>query len=113
MTPKNASFLGLMFAAGTMIGLTLGGGWLGSTDLATVSSLTVFKEANILGLFTITIPNMDFFFTGMQAVTAMDFGFFAGGLELVQFFFLYVFAFGALWGIITVVINVIASRFGR
>ena len=113
MKPQFLMFLGLLFATGTLISLTYGGAWLGDTDLEIANSLTVFKDANILGIWTITIPNVDFFFTGMKCLMMMDFAFFTGGLELVQWFFMLVISLGALWGLYTVIIGVVQSSIGR
>lgn len=113
MRAKHIMFLGLMFAAGTLISLTFGGSWLGEDDLAITNSLTVFKEANIVGMWTITVPNIDFFFTGMKSILMMDFAFFTDGLELIQWLFLLTIGFGTLWGLYTVIIGVAQSALVR
>lgn len=113
MRPQYVMFLGLIFATGTLISLTFGGDWLGADDLAMANSLTVFKDANIVGIWSITVPNIDFFFTGMKSLMMMDFAFFEDGLQLVQWFFLMVISLGALWGLYTVIISVVQSAIGR
>ena len=113
MRPQYVMFLGLIFGAGTLISLTFGGDWLDSSELTLTNSLTVFKSATIAGMWEITIPNLDFFFTGLKSVMMMDFAFFDGSLQLVQWFFLLTFGFGAMWGLYTVVISVAQSALGR
>ena len=106
-------FLGLLLASGTLISLTFSGAWVDSTDLDVVNSLTVFKEYNIAGYWSISAPNLDFFFTGAKALTMFDFGFFTGGLQLLQWFFFLVFGLGFIWGVYTIIITVFSSVFRR
>lgn len=106
-------FLGLIFAAGTMISLTFGGAWLGSTDLEVANAITVFKQANILGVWSITVPNISFFITGAKALMMFDFAFFSGSLALVQWFFFFIIGLATMWGFYTVIIGVIQGIFTR
>jgi hypothetical protein len=43
----------------------------------------------------------------------MDFAFFSGGMEIVQWFLMLVFGSGFIWGVYMVVINVISGLFRR
>lgn len=113
MSPKYVMFLGLLLAAGTLISATFAGAWLTDTDLAVTNSLSVFKEANILGIWSVTVPNTDFLLTGAVALTSFDFGFFNGSLQLLQWFFVMVFGLGFLWGVYIIVINVLSGVFGK
>lgn len=117
MRPQLTIFLGFVMAAGTLIGLTFGGSWLGSTDVSIVNSLTVFKEANILGLWSVTVPNIDFFFTGMKSLMMLDFAFFSSGagsgLQLFQWFLMLTIILGVMTALLSLVIGIVASRFGR
>lgn len=108
-------FLGLIFAAGTVISLTFGGSWIGDTEIDITNTLTVFKEATIAGIWTVTIPNIDFFFSGMKALMMMDFAFFTyfSGLQLVQWFFMLIIGVGIIWGLYTVIITIVQSALGR
>lgn len=113
MRPQFIMFLGWIASAGTLISLTFGGDWLGSNDLDVVNSLTVFKEANLLNVWTITIPNVDFMFTGLKSLMMLDFGFFTGPLQLVQWVLFFVIIAAATWGIYTVIITVATSAIRR
>jgi len=106
-------FMGLMFAAGTIISLTFGGAWMGSSEVDVVNAMTVFKQANILGTWSVTVPNISFFTTGAKALMSMDFAFFSGGWALLQWIGFMTFGIGMMWGIFIVVINVIQGLFGR
>lgn len=106
-------FMGLIFAAGTLISLTFGGAWFGTEDIEIANALTVFKQANILGVWSVTVPNISFFLLGFKALIQMDFAFFSGELALLQWFFMFTIGLGVLWGIYTVVITVVQGLFGR
>jgi hypothetical protein len=106
-------FMGLLFAAGTLISLTFGGLWLGSEEIAVSNAVTVFKQANILGTWAVTIPNITFFLVGARALMMMDFAFFDGILIVFQWVIFMVLGAGFLWGFYTVAIGVIQGLFGR
>ena len=105
--------MGLILATGTLISLTFAGAWLGNDDLATANSFTVFKQVNILGLWSVTIPNINFFTTGAKALIMMDFAFFSGPAALIQWFMFFTFGLGVIWGIYTVVIWILNGVLSR
>lgn len=113
MHPKYVMFLGLMLAAGTIISLTFGGAWLDDTDLEVVNALTVFKQANIMGIWSVTVPNIDFFVTGAKALTMFDFAFFTGGLQLLQWFLMFTIGLGFIWGLYITIITIVSGVFTR
>lgn len=113
MSTKHIMFLGLILAAGTLISLTFGGAWFDSTDLETLNSMTVFKQAEIFGIWSITVPNISFFITGAKALMQFDFAFFPGSLAILQWFFFFVIGIATMWGFYTVIIGVVQGVFGR
>ncbi len=113
MRPQHIMFMGWVFAVGTLISLTFGGFWLGSQEIAVVNALTVFKQANILGMWSVTIPNINFFLVGVKALMNLDFAFFAGEMVLVQWLLFMTLGVGLMWGIFIVVIGVIQGLFRR
>lgn len=113
MHPKQMMFMGLIFAAGTMISLTFGGAWIGTSEVDVVNSLTVFKQANILGLWSVMVPNIDFFLVGAKSLMMMDFAFFTGPMALLQWFLMMVFGIAFLWGFLIVIIGVIQGLWKR
>jgi len=113
MRPQYVMFLGLLLAGGTLIGLTSGGNWLDSSDLSTINSMSVFKDASLFGTWSVTVPNVDFFFTGMKSLMMFDFAFFTGGLQIFQWFLVLTIGLGALWGLYTVVIGIVQGVFSR
>ena len=113
MRPHQIMGMGLILAAGTMISLTFGGAWLGSNDVAAANAFTVFKQVNILGLWSVTIPNIDFFLTGAKALITMDFAFFVGAASILQWFMFFTLGLGVIWGVYTIVIGVVQGILHR
>ena len=107
-------FMGWIFAAGTVISLTFGGAWLGTTEASVASALTVFKQTNILGIWSITVPNISFFLVGAKSLMMMDFAFFQGEWGLFfQWILFMTLGVAMMWGIFVVVIGVIQGLFRR
>lgn len=113
MRPQQIAFMGLIFAAGTVISLTFGGAWVSTTETDVVASLSVFKQANILGIWSVMVPNVSFFLVGARALMMMDFGFFGGAMALIQWFMMLTFGVAFAWGVYIVVIGVVQGLFGR
>lgn len=113
MRTQQVMFMGFIFAVGTIISLTFAGIGMGSEELEIVNAVTVFKQANILGVWSITVPNITFFFVGMRSLMQMDFAFFTGGMLIVQWLLFMTFGLGMMWGIYTIVIGVIQGLFRR
>ena len=114
MRPQHIMYLGLLFAAGTLISLTFFGGWIDDSDLLQMTnSLTVFKDASIMGVWTVSIPNIDFFFVGIKSMMMMDFAFFQGPTEIIGLVFELVLVSGIMWGIFTIVIYIIQGVLTR
>ncbi len=113
MRTAQIMFMGWLAATGTLVSLTFGGLWLGTTEVALANSLTVFKQANILGIWSITVPNISFFLVGAKSMMMMDFAFFQGPAAIFQWFAMLVFGYAFMWGIFTTVIGVIQGLFHR
>lgn len=113
MRPQQIMFMGLILAAGTLVSLTFGGAWMGTSDLDVTNSLTVFKQADILGTWSVMVPNISFFLVGARALTMFDFAFFAGPMQILQWFLMMTIGLGFIWGVYIVVIGVTQGLFGR
>jgi hypothetical protein len=110
---KQIMFMGLLLATGTMISLTFGGAWLGNDDIDMANSFNVFKQVNILGLWSVTIPNITFFLVGAKSLVMMDFAFFTGELVIIQWFFFFTLGLGVIWGIYLVIIAIVQGVLNR
>lgn len=104
MRPQHIMFLGLIFAAGTLLSLCLGSQWLGASDVATINSLQIFSNTNIFGIFSVPILNINYFLIGMKNLTALNFAFFTGEMALLQFVLVLVIISGILWGFFSTII---------
>lgn len=113
MRPQHIMFMGLLLAVGTIISLSYAGVGLGSEEVGYANAFTAFKQANILGVWSVTIPNVTFFFVGVRALTQMDFAFFTSGMVVVQWILYMVLGLGLTWGIFTIVLGVINGLFRR
>ncbi len=113
MNPKHIMFMGWLMSTGTALSLTFGGLWLGNNEAMLADAVSLFKQANILGVWAITVPNINFVLIGIKSAMMMDFAFFRGPAEIFRWFALLVFGFGLMWGIFIVVIGVINGLFHR
>lgn len=113
MRTQQIMFMGLIFATGTVISLTFGGLWVGSEEVDVANAVTVFKQAEILGTWAVTVPNISFFLVGAKALMMMDFAFFEGEMALLQWFLFMTLGLGLMWGIFIVIIGVIQGLFRR
>ncbi len=104
-------FMGFIFAIGTIVSLTFGGAWLGSTETSVVNAVTVFKQADILSTWSIAVPNISFFTMGAKALMSMDFAFFQG--TLLQWVLFMTLGLGMMWGIFSTAIAVIQGLFPK
>lgn len=113
MRPQQIMFLGFIFTAGTIISLTFAGGWLEPSDVDVINSLTAFRSVNLLGIWTIMVPNLDFILLGLGSLMKMDYAFFRGELVLMQWFFLMTITAATLFGFFSIAIVTISSIWRR
>lgn len=113
MRPHMIMFLGWLFAAGTLISLTFGGGWFESSDIDTLNSMVAFRQASVLSVWSIPVPNLDYALAGLGAFMKLDFAFFTGEMELIRWVFFMVIISAALWGIFSVVIGTATTLWRR
>ena len=114
MRQQYVMFMGFVLAIGTLISLSFSGQWLGSTEVELANAFTAFKQIDILGIWSVTVPNVTFFFVGMRALMNLNFAFFQGDAgALIQWVLYLTVGLGLMWGIFTVVIGVIQGLFRR
>ena len=112
MRPQQIMFLGLIFTAGTIISLVMGGLWLDDTDVATINSLTVMRPFDI-GIWTAQVPNLEYFSTGLAKLTTFQFAFFGQGAGLLQWLLIMTIGAATAWGIFVVMITIGSTLLGR
>ena len=113
MRPQLIMFLGAILAAGTLISMTFGGGWFGSTDVSTINAVAGFKSATIVGSWSVPVPNIDFVTSGLAALLKWDFAFFDGSASLIRWFLIFIVSAGVTWGLFSVMIYTISGLFPR
>jgi hypothetical protein len=89
----------------------MGGVWFDSGTQTLMGSLNALKTYNILG-FHVPWVNIDFFTIGVPKLLSFDFAFFGGSFAAFKYA-MYIFSIGIIWGIVAVVIGVIANIGGR
>ncbi len=111
-TTKLIMFMVFAFIGATFISRILEGAYFASTDIEILNQLTVFRDVEILGLFSIPTLNLSFFTQGLPHLLMWDYPFFTGTWAFFRYF-LYVLSVGVVWGILIVFVGVLSQRFGR
>jgi len=112
MRTHQVMFLGLIFTAGVLISLVISGLWFVEGDVDTINSLTVVRPIDV-SIWTLQVPNLAYFTTGLAKLTMFDFGFFGGGYGLIQWVLIMTIGAATAWGVFTVVIYAASGLFGR
>lgn len=110
-TAKLIMFMFFGFIGCTLISRILEGAWFSATDVAIMNDLAVFRDIQILGLFSIPALNLSFFTEGLPHMLMWDYPFFGGTYELGRYI-LYTLSIGVVWGILVVFVGVLSQRFG-
>src|SRR3990167_2211248 len=78
-------FLSFCFLGFTLLNRILEGALQSSSDAAIFSTLYIFRPVN-LGLFTMPVPNLSFFTTGIPALLKWDYSFLGGNAGIITYF---------------------------
>lgn len=113
MRTQQVMFMGWLFATGTLVSLTFAGLWIGSSEMVVADAVSIFKQANILGIWSVTVPNVSFFMVGAKSMITMDFAFFQGSAAVFQWVLIMVIGYAFLFGLFTVAIGAIQGLFRR
>ena len=112
MRTQMIMFLGLIFTAGTLVSMVIAGEWFGSGDVETINSMTVMRPVDI-GIWTLSVPNLEYFTTGLSKMVTFNFAFFGGAAGLLQWLLIMVIGGAVAWGIFTVTIGVASNLLSR
>lgn len=105
-------FLGLMFTVGTLISLIIAGEWFGTSDVDTINSLTVMRPVDI-SIWTLSVPNLEYFTTGLSRMVTFNFAFFGGAAGILQFLLIMTIGGAVAWGIFVITIGVATNLLSR
>ena len=113
MKTQHIMFLGLLFVVGTVISLTFSGGWLTTSHVGVLNSISGFRAATILGVWQVQVPNLDFITVGITALSKLDFAFFGGTMGLLRWLFIFTVGAATVWGIFTITIYALSGLWRR
>ena len=110
-SPKAISFAVGVLLIGTLLSFVMGGVWFDTATKTVFDSLRVIKSYEILG-FNVPWVNIDFFTVGIPKLFSFDFVFFGGQASFFKYV-MYVISIGMIWGMVAVVIGIIANLRSR
>jgi len=108
-------FIGLvsfMFIGMTVINRVLEGAMIGAGEITILNQLTVFRELNVAGMFSVPVLNLEFLTVGLPRLFKWDYSFFNGNAGLIKYF-LYSFTAAASFGLFIMMMGVIWNTIGR
>lgn len=106
-SPKAISFAVGVLLVGVVLSFVMGGVWFDDGTKTVFDSLRVLKSYQILG-FSVPWINVEFFTVGLPKLFSFDFAFFGGQAGFFKYV-MYIFSIGMIWGIVAVVIGIIAN----
>lgn len=109
---KFIGFLAMNFVGMTLLNRLAEKSFIKAADVAIANTLTITREQEIFGLFTMPIINTDFFFTGIPRLVKWDYAFFGGNAAILQYF-LYSLTFALTFMLFTIMIGLVYQYFSR
>lgn len=106
-SPKAISFAVAILLVGIVLSFIMGGVWFDTATKTVFDSLRVMKTYQVLG-FSVPWVNIEFFTVGIPKLFSFDFVFFGGQASFFKYV-MYVFSVGMIWGMVAVVIGIIAN----
>lgn len=85
-TPAFIGFLAFCFVGMTVINRILEGAFIAAADVTILNQLTIFRDLELFGLFSVPVPNLDFIITGIPRLIKWDYSFFGGNAGIIQYF---------------------------
>ncbi len=115
MGPKLLMFLVFVFTAGTLVSLTLEGGFFGSNEVSVMNELIGYNSISISGMGFFAIPKMaiGFLTHGLPKTITWDYSFLQGDWVLFKWIMLYPISAGIVWGLTSMFIQTVQGVFSR
>jgi hypothetical protein len=101
-----------LFVGMTAINRVLEGALIGSSEVTILNQLTVFRELNVVGFFSVPVLNLDFLTQGLPHLFKWDYSFFGGNASIIQYF-LYSMTAAASFGLFLLMLGLLYNMFGR
>ena len=112
MSFRLVGFLAFLFVGMTWLNRMLEGAMIEASEIAIINTLTITHEQTIFGLFTVTVLNTDFFFTGIPRLVKWDYSFFGGNAAIFQYF-LYSITFALTFALFILIAGMVFQFFAR
>lgn len=104
--------LATIFIGCTLINRVLEGQFILAADTSIINSVVAFKEVNVVGLFTLPVPNMSFITEGIPHLIKWDYSFF-GGNAVIFTYFLYALTAVVAFMLFGMIIGLLYQYFGK
>lgn len=82
---QTIGFLITAFIGMTILNRVAEGAFLAASDLTILDSITMLRTVDVLGMFTIPVPNLEFFTSGLPHLIKWDYAFFGGYGSIFQY----------------------------
>lgn len=105
-------FLAFSFIGLTLINRVLEGAFLASADITVLNQLTIFRELELFGLFSVPVPNLSLITEGLPHLVMWDYTFFGGNAGIIQYF-LYSVTAAMSFGLFLLVLGMLYQYFNR
>lgn len=112
MSVNLIGFLSFVFVGFTILARIMEGAFANAGDFAILQNLTVFRSMDILGVFSVPVPNFSFFTSGLPHLITFDYPFFGGMGSFFQYL-LYSASVAVAFGCIMALTYALFSYFTR
>jgi hypothetical protein len=105
-------FLAFCFIGMTLINRILEGAFITSSDLSVINNLTIFRDVQIFGQFSIPTPNLSFITEGLPNLVHWDYSYFGSDGAIIQYF-LYSLTAAMAFGLFVLMISAAIYSFSK
>lgn len=112
LSPITIGFLAFLFAAFTYINRVLEGAMLQAGDVTVLNQVTVFRNIEVFGMFSIPVPNLSFITEGIPHLIKWDYSFFGGNAGLFQYL-MYSITAAVAFGLFALIVGILFGIFNR
>jgi hypothetical protein len=105
-------FLAFCFVGMTLINRVLEGAFITAGDMSVFNNLTIFRDMQIFGTFSIPTPNIAFITEGLPRLVKWDLSYFGGSGAFFQYFF-YSLTAAMAFGLFVLMISAAIYSFNR
>ena len=100
--------ISFVFTGFTILNRIMEGLFMTAADITVIRGLTAFNDFSVFGLFSIPLPNVTFFTTGIPKLIQWDYSFFGGPGVFLQYA-LYSLSAAVMFGCIITLLSIAVS----